>query len=110
MDTRKFVEAIREAGFVARSYSGRCMHGAKCVGVEIEEGQSAFDLGVKVAAAYIGGDNDGGAEEIFDLRASEDSMGRGGIVYFPRVQWSDDLADGADAEEDDDDCEYARQA
>jgi hypothetical protein len=90
MEAKKLITAIENSDFEARSYSGRGMYGDKCVGVEIDRDMSSFRLGAAIAYALSESDSDDGptdVEELTRLRVSEDSMGRGAIVYFPGVKW-----------------------
>jgi len=48
LTSEKLIEAIEDAGYEARSYSGRGMYGKCCVGVEINREREAFTLGAKV--------------------------------------------------------------
>lgn len=59
---------IRAQGFRPRSYSGRGMYGAECVGVSLD---SPGDL-----------DSEGLP------RATQDSLGRGVILYWPGAKWT----------------------
>jgi hypothetical protein len=100
---------IEAAGYEARSYSGRGMYGAQCVGVDLDRGVSEFRLAIDLAVACV---HDGESEQVAELghlATSSDSMGLGSIVYFPSVKWEgveeeDDLDDD-DADGGDDLCE-----
>jgi hypothetical protein len=89
MDAKILVEALRDAGYSVRSYSGRGMYGRSCVGAELERGTGAFKVASDVAAALL--DTEVGAHalirELADLRVCEDSLGLGSILYFPQVPW-----------------------
>lgn len=96
------VQAIEDAGYEARSYSGRGMYGAHCVGVTCGRSE-AFSLGVKIAVALQATgeeDAESSVEALADLRVATDSMGHDMIVYFPAVLWAEDSKD-----EEDHDCE-----
>lgn len=88
------INAISDAGYEPRSYSGRGMYGRSCVGVDVDRGTSAFSLAAQIIASSD--DPAQMADSLSDLRVNEDSMGLGGIVYFPNVPW---------VEEDEDDEE-----
>lgn len=95
------VQAIEEAGYEARSYSGRGMYGAYCVGVTCGRNE-AFSLGVKVAMALQATgeeDAESSVEALADLRVATDSMGHDMIVYFPGVAWVDAESEEEDEEE-----------
>jgi hypothetical protein len=103
INPRHFIQALEEAGFEARSYSGRCMYGKSCVGVELDRGTSSFQLGVKLchAALEVLSEDDARSiiEELSDVRTCEDSMGLGSITYWPSVEW---VGDESEDEEDED--------
>ena len=110
MNAKQLVEVIEEAGFEARSYSGRAMYGRDCVGVELDRGDSGFSLAAKLCAAAPDCLSEEDALDFVDglsrLDVREDSMGLGGIVYFPRVDWPEDLSpDGEEDEDEEHDCE-----
>jgi len=86
MKSRVLIQAIEEAGYQARSYSGRGMYGKSCVGVTCGWAE-AFTLGVKVGAVLASEDS---AEALADLWVRTDSMGHDMIVYFPGVAWDED--------------------
>lgn len=93
LTSKVLIEAIEEAGFTARSYSGRGMYGKACVGVHLDQGTDGFTLGFTLAARMacaLTSSVDEGTEcleALAGLRVEPDSMGRGGIVYFPRMEW-----------------------
>lgn len=97
MDAKKLVMAVRNAGYEARSYSGRGMYGRTCVGITIERGTSAFTVGIHVAAE-LGED----AHEAARLSTAHDNLGLDTILYFPMVDWPKDVPD-EDIDEDEDD-------
>lgn len=106
VDAKLFIEAVEEAGYEARSYSGRAMYGRDCVGVEIPRDESAFNLCAKLVRAVfdLHGDDAAGdfADDLTELRACEDAMGLDTIVYWPRLAWPEDASDD---EDDDHDCD-----
>lgn len=63
-------------------YSGRGMYGAKCVGICVDENESSFTVGIKLA--LFASDFGLGYEliEVLGLPV-EDSLGLGKIIYFP---------------------------
>lgn len=94
MDAKILIEAAEEAGYPARSYSGRGMFGRECVGIVCPRGE-AFSVAAKVAheLLLIAGTEDRADEllgQLARLRASSDSMGRDEIVYFQGVPWPDE--------------------
>ncbi len=105
MDAKKLIQAIRDAGYDARSYSGRGMFGKSCVGIDVGQYVSGFEVGVKVANEY-----DGPPQDLAGLSVSEDGMGLGSIIYFSRVEWPADVPQRADdedepVEDDEQECE-----
>lgn len=94
MQAKKLIEAIRNAGYEPRSYSGRGMYGRSCVGVTVERGTSAFTVGIHVAEQL--GEN---AYEAARLDTAQDSLGLDTILYFPMLDWPKDVPD---SDEDDD--------
>jgi hypothetical protein len=115
MNATKLIGAIVRAEvpgyepFEARSYSGRGMRGRECVGVTVGRGLSSFQLGVAIAAAMRDDffpQLQQDLEDLVGLTVREDSMGLDTIVYFPGVEWKDDLDDD-DGEDDDEEEEIA---
>src|ERR1019366_838709 len=94
-----FQGLIEEAGYETRSYSGRGMYGKTCLGVDLEGGNLGRLLGDLVEMTATS-DAPGDAVEIVaeGLRSMQtDSMGRGMIVYFEEVAYTDESAEGADS-------------
>lgn len=78
-----------------RTYSGRGMYGESCLGIVTSDTARCF---MALAVALV---NNGEQEILALLTASpsrEDSLGKDGIVYFPRLTVEDD-----ESEEDEDD-------
>ena len=80
----KLQELLEDNGVETRSYSGRCMYGRTCLGVDCD---GLEDLLIAVAS----GVNDDNREDVvYALRGlRSDSMGMGVIVYFPNVEYDD---------------------
>ena len=103
MDATLFIETLEYAGFPPRSYSGRGMYGRRCVAVDT--GPDGGDIGASdlawlgaalIRAALEMPDGAGLADDIMDdIRGGSrvDSMGRGIVVYWPAVEWPDDMPD-----------------
>ena len=89
----KLKELVEEEGYNLRSYSGRGMYGATCVGVTV--GSTANFL-MKVAARL----GEEGLEALGE--ACTDNMGLDYIVYWPDTPWDGAYSDGADEWDDDD--------
>jgi hypothetical protein len=109
MEAETLIDLIDKAGYEARSYSGRGMYGRRCIGVEIERNMSAFRLAAQLISEFIAGSDDMDdihsiVEEFAYLKVSEDSMGRGSIIYFEDVEWPEGRKD-SDDEDDEDETE-----
>ena len=80
LEPRKLLNAISEAGFDPRSYSGRNMHGKHCIAVIAD---SVFGT----LADIVG--EAGSPEEAAELvrTVKTDSMGRDSVIYWPRMIW-----------------------
>lgn len=98
MDSAKFIKACREtldqmgSDAKVRSYSGRGMYSKQCVGIETDESIFKFTVGLCLTLGEE-------AEQLLDVGdPKSDSMGMGSIIYFPRMEWTDE-------EEGDEDCE-----
>lgn len=110
MDAKKLIQALEQAGYDVRDYSGRRMFGDRCVGVVVERGTSEFRLAAELAIELISLHEDGEAQDVLEelarLEVRGDSMGHDSIIYFPEVRWSgggegdDEEASCEDGEED----------
>lgn len=112
MDSKKFIDMLRNVDVEPRSYSGRGMHGRSCVSVHVDGGL-VLGLGARIVSAESRGldvediDVDDALDEIGTIadavadvmdRASSDSLGRGSVIYWPHLDWPED-----EPEVDDDD-------
>jgi hypothetical protein len=90
------LEACCSAFGEARSYSGRGMNGRSCVGVNCDNRDTTADL-VKLVIHLMEGDDDGMRDAASHLSepgaVASDSMGHGGVLYFPRLPYPE--ADGS---------------
>lgn len=68
----------------AEPYSGRGMYGRQCLSVQTQDGQSLLDLIADVVECC---DDEQEAAKLL-RRAETDDMGRGSILYWPRVVMS----------------------
>lgn len=73
--------AITQGGYEPRTYSGRGMFGAQCVGVNLESQEDLVGIGAALGKA--------GLEVGTPLL---DSMGLGVVAYWPAVQVSEQEA------------------
>ncbi len=95
--TPKQIEVLSDAIIAAdgrpRSYSGRNMYGDTCLGVTTDQSPIQFIITVCRELAKID-DPNSGTDDIFCLLEEDvktDSMGRGNIVYFPSIAWSEEF-------------------
>ena len=74
-EANKDCETVREM-FSIRSYSGRGMYGRYCLGLDIPPGKDATLVAIKMGEAFklLG-------------QGSQDSMGHGSILYWPRIRY-----------------------
>lgn len=81
MDAQQLKKIINDAGYEARSYSGRGMYGKECVGVTCDnQVDLIFDMMDHASR-----------NQIKELKGCKtDSMGRSIIVYWPNVAWSEE--------------------
>jgi len=71
--TEEFIEALEDAGYEWRAYSGRAMYGKQCVGVVLKGDFDLWHL----------------ARNLRDINVEAprtDSMGHNIIVYWPRYE------------------------
>ena len=108
-------EAVEDAGYETRSYSGRGMFGKECLGVEVDRGSMGSFIADVIDTLHSRVDSSGDDEEAeaevddaFDAvaqgfrRMNTDSMGLGSILYFPGVPFEDEDADDDEDEDDED--------
>lgn len=103
-----FKDAIEDAGYSTRSYSGRGMYGKSCLGFETTRFQSA----IQATAEIIGNlaetcqfDDDLELSDFLEFfgDVKEDSMGLGMIIYFPDISWNEEWEESDVEEEDEND-------
>ena len=109
--TKEFANRLAEALegcasgiYGIRSYSGRGMYGDTCLAVNVDRGFSAFSLGVQLAV-FLDEDDEHREHdrvELVELEVREDSMGRGGVVYFPGITWDAKWGDEEESEDNQD--------
>jgi len=71
---------------VPHAYSGRGMHGKKCLAAEVYMGMGQMFSAI---LKYITDDNADEISEAFKGMKT-DSMGKGIVVYFPEVEFAED--------------------
>ena len=100
--SKAIIEAARNAGLDVRSYSGRGMYGAKCLGIDFDSSYTPVYVVCEIARAFM--DNSDMSlrdsqsklhEMLYQLgtKARTDSMGMGQIVYWPDIEWQDEDSD-----------------
>lgn len=108
MEAKKLIQALEQAGYEPRDYSGRGMFGDRCVAVVVERGTSEFRLAAEVAIELVSLHEDGEAQDVLEelarLDVRGDSMGRDSVIYFPDVAWPAE-GEGDDGEGDEASCE-----
>ena len=90
MEDTKVQQAITDAGFVPRDYSGRGMYGTYCLAIESDDDPCTTLLSIVGAFALLAETVDEVrelAEALKDCRT--DTLGRGTIIYWPRIEWVD---------------------
>jgi len=80
--SKRAIAKLKNAGYEPRSYSGRGMHGAYCVGVQINR-QSETD--VKAVQRLLRG-------------SRTEGLGMGTIVYWPKFPWPESKKAGLHSE------------
>jgi hypothetical protein len=85
MDAKRLIEIIDATNHDARSYSGRGMFGKQCVGVTVDDGVFEWIAGAIEECEDV-------EEAAWLVRmVKTDDMGRGKILYWPRLDWPADL-------------------
>lgn len=104
MTAGRLRELFEDAQYAPWGYSGRGMHGDKCLAVSTDSasGEAAVILDVVQACAENGTSED--VQELVQLlRGSRaEALGRGTVVYWPDIDWADCGGDGTDEDEDED--------
>lgn len=78
-----------DIGLEVRSYSGRGMYGSECIGIDTPCPFQDFAK-LMVGLCEIGDEGQVAAEHLTrDGAVQTDSMGRGSILYFPRLPYSE---------------------
>ena len=81
MNATELKRIIQDAGYEARSYSGRGMYGKECVGVTCDnQVDLLFDMMDHASRTQI--------KQLKGCKT--DSMGRSIIVYWPSVEWGEE--------------------
>jgi hypothetical protein len=94
MEFEKILQAFEDCGLDPRPYSGRGMYGKECLGIVTDENPLEIAL-MLVSELATAGDYDTPQETLDALlelleelrRPLSDNLGRGTIVYWPRIKW-----------------------
>ena len=97
-DVTKFLDALEQAGYEPRSYSGRGMYGKQCVSVS-GDNVSAWDI------AYALWYNNLDEDDLDVPEPHQDQLGLGIVLYWPSYEWPKDRKDHDDDESDEEDDE-----
>lgn len=92
VDFEELVKIIADAGYTARSYSGRGMYGNECLGVSCD---SPEEFRMDVLDSVEGTDDYAEVSRVMRGMRT-DSLGRRYIAYFPGVEWEEDRGDDGD--------------
>lgn len=92
------VSLLRAQGYAPHSYSGRMMHGRRCVAVSSQPSQPAFEIeiGADLMAECAEREDWDMATMVREaVRGTRsDSMGLGIVVYWPEVEWPEGEEEG----------------
>lgn len=85
---KQFIEALEDANFEVKSYSGRGMYGKSCVSVSQREDEetSAWEI----ARELFNRDHDCIFDDVPEPR--QDSLGLGMVFYWPSYEWPQEKA------------------
>lgn len=90
-----FQKMCEYSSFLMRSYSGRCMYGKECLAVDLER----KSVGEFFATLFEDMNDQQPSEEDKEAFAEAlrshrtDHLGRGIIIYFPDIPYTDDCAE-----------------
>lgn len=105
MNHSEIKEALEDAGYETRSYSGRCMYGKSCLGVVTRDSSAKVVLAVvnefiRTSALEPEATVDAVSDLCNTLEAvSGDSMGRSSIIYWEDIEWQSD-SDETDSDDE----------
>lgn len=88
-EVQKFIEALEDAGYEPKSYSGRGMFGKDCVSVSgnDEDGNRISQWNLARALFYDTEDDVGNIPE-----PRQDQLGLGIVLYWPSYEWPKEIA------------------
>lgn len=86
----ELIDRLEDAGYEPRSYSGRGMHGAECVSVSTDDGESEVVISA-LASCQLTHHNPLLPRFVELLKTTQsDAMGRGNVYYWPDAEWPED--------------------
>lgn len=91
--SERLIELIENAGYEARSYSGRAMYGEQCVALVTDDPEVYVGAQI-VLSADDESEQQKAAQAMRGART--DSMGLSTVIYFPRFPWQVAGWQGAD--------------
>lgn len=84
MKSDKWIQALKNEGYVPRAYSGRGMFGEQCVAITVADwALAAMDMSDSPLPR-------GGKAMLREART--DSLGMRTVVYWPNMQWPENKA------------------
>jgi hypothetical protein len=97
-------ETLDDMGIEYRSYSGRGMYGAECLGIDVDHGSNftVASVAAKLVLELMAAGERTAAETVALADIRTDSMGLGAIVYFQDIKWERSTSHPVSEEEDDD--------
>lgn len=96
MDAKKLINLLNDANHSARTYSGRGMFGKECVGVTLDRNTPESEFIADVIEVIADNEEWDTLREFCSLLRDSrgDSMGLGSIIYWPQIEWPDDMETG----------------
>lgn len=92
MEFKELVELFEACEYKVRSYSGRGMNGKYCLAVESGDNNIILDV-INELCIFDGSEADQleKIQEVCEMLrdCKTDSMGMGGITYWPNIDWED---------------------
>ena len=93
------VKAIENMGYEADIYSGRSMYGKRCIAVNVENsGMFLVDLMAEVFDKIEGGSRERFVDALRNVKT--DSMGHDEVVYWPRLEFPEEVETDSDEEDE----------
>jgi hypothetical protein len=82
----EFKEALEAVGYKPKRYSGRGMYGRECIAINDAD---PWEIATELAQNY--------PDATFP-KPSEDSLGRGSVIYWPSMAWPAEVADSEESD------------